>query len=73
MMRELGMAPSVVGVATAYRDLAATLVIDEVDRDLVDAVEAEGVRAVVTETVMHDRDVAAALARVVLDAGRPDR
>jgi LPPG:FO 2-phospho-L-lactate transferase len=68
MLRELGHDASVVGVARLYRDIAATLVIDEADRDLAGAVEAEGMRCVVAPTVMHSPDDAAALARVALAA-----
>ena len=68
MLRELGHDASVVGVARLYRDIAATLVIDEADADLADAVAAEGMRCVVASTVMHDADAAAGLARVVLTA-----
>jgi LPPG:FO 2-phospho-L-lactate transferase len=68
MLRELGHEPTVVGVARLYAPLAATLVIDEADRHLAAAVEAEGMRAVVTPTVMSEPGAAAALARVVLAA-----
>lgn len=69
MLRELGHDPSVAGVAWLYRELAGTLVVDEVDAGAAAAVEAEGLRCVVTPTVMTDPTVAAALARTVLDAG----
>lgn len=68
LLAELGHDPSVVGVARLYRSLASTFVIDEADRDLAPAVEAEGMRCVVTDTIMRDADRAAALARVVLEA-----
>lgn len=68
MMRELGEESSVVGVARRYRDLAATLVIDDVDRDLAPAVEDAGMRAVVMPTIMNEPGVAAALARACHDA-----
>ena len=51
-----------VGVARLYRDLASTLVIDDADADLAGAVEAEGVHAVATRTVMATPEVAAAIA-----------
>ena len=63
MLRELGEESSVVGVARRYRDLAATLVIDEVDRDLADAVADAGMRPVVMPTIMKQPGVAAELAR----------
>jgi LPPG:FO 2-phospho-L-lactate transferase len=68
-MAELGLEPSVVGVARAYAPVAATLVVDEADADLAGAVEAEGVRCVVAPTVMHGPPEAAALGRVVVAAG----
>ncbi|MBK9180859.1 MAG: 2-phospho-L-lactate transferase [Acidimicrobiales bacterium] len=73
MLAELGHEASVVGVARLYRDLAATLVIDEADVGLAGAVEATGMRCVVTPTVMRDPQVAAALAATVLAAGRAGR
>ena len=69
LMAELGTEPSVVGVARLYAPWVSTLVIDEADRALARAVEAEGVRCVVAPTVMDSPDRAAALARVVIDAG----
>jgi LPPG:FO 2-phospho-L-lactate transferase len=66
LMAELGHEVSVVGVARLYRDLAAILVVDDVDAGLAPAVEAEGIRCVVAPTIMSDPDRAAALARVVL-------
>ncbi|MEM9467134.1 MAG: 2-phospho-L-lactate transferase [Actinomycetota bacterium] len=68
MLRELGEESSVVGVARRYRDLAATLVIDEVDAELAADVEAAGMRAVVMPTIMKQPGVAAALARACHDA-----
>lgn len=66
MLRELGHETSVVGIARLYAPLAATLVVDEVDADAADAVEAEGMRCVVTDTIMRDATRAAALAEVVV-------
>ena len=54
MMRGLGMEVSAVGVARAYADFLDVLVIDQQDADLAAGVEAEGVRAVVTDTIMRD-------------------
>lgn len=67
LMRELGHECSVVGVARLYRDVAATLVIDETDAHLADDVEAVGVSCVVAPTIMDDIEAATDLARVVLD------
>jgi len=69
LMQELGTEPSVVGVARLYAPWASTLVIDDADRDQAAAVEAEGMRCVVAPTVMASPERAAALARVVIDAG----
>jgi LPPG:FO 2-phospho-L-lactate transferase len=68
LMGPLGMEVSCVGVARAYRDFCATLVIDAGDTARAPEVEALGVRAVVTDTLMRDARVAAALARDTLDA-----
>ena len=72
MMRGLGMEVSAVGVARAYADFLDVLVIDQQDADLAAGVEAEGVRAVVTDTIMRTIEVKRALARVALEqAGLP--
>ncbi len=68
LMGPLGIEVSCVGVARAYRDFCGTLVIDAGDADLAAEVEAQGVRAVVADTLMRDARVAAALARHTLDA-----
>ncbi len=68
MLRELGYEPSVVGVARLYASIAGTLVIDPVDTHLAEAVEAEGMRAVVTPSVMSSPEIGAELARVSLSA-----
>lgn len=70
LMRELGHECSVVGVARLYRDVAATLVIDEADAHLADEVEAAGVTCVVAPTVMDGIASATALARIVLGCGQ---
>ncbi|MCB1040471.1 MAG: 2-phospho-L-lactate transferase [Acidimicrobiales bacterium] len=67
LLHELGHEPTVLGIARLYAPLASTLVIDEADAALADAVEAEGIRALVAPTVMASPEVAAALAEVVLD------
>ncbi len=70
LLRELGHECSVVGVARLYRDVAATLVIDEADAHLADEVEAGGVTCVVAPTVMDGIASATALARIVLGCGQ---
>ena len=69
MLKELGHEPSVVGIARLYARLASTLVIDEADKAYADAVEEVGLRCVVTDTVMRDPEVAAALSTTVLHEG----
>ncbi|MGH9156894.1 MAG: 2-phospho-L-lactate transferase [Acidimicrobiales bacterium] len=66
LMADLGLEPSVVGVARLYAPLVSTLVVDEADAGWAAAVEAEGVRCVVAPAVMHGPAEAAALARTVL-------
>ena len=68
LLRELGHEVSVVGVARLYAPVAATLVIDDADAALAPAVEAAGMRCVVTPTVMTGAAEAAALAGAVLGA-----
>lgn len=68
LMNELGLEASVVGVARLYSSICSTLVIDERDAHLSRAVENEGIRCVVTDTMMDDVRIAGALARTALDA-----
>jgi LPPG:FO 2-phospho-L-lactate transferase len=70
MLAELGHEPSAVGVARVLAPWVGTLVIDEQDAHLVEAVEGTGVHALVAQTIMSTPEIAAALARVVLDAPR---
>lgn len=70
MLTELGMEPTVVGVARLYAPVCGTLVIDEQDAALAPAVEACGMRCVVTDTIMSRPGVGEALARAVLGAAR---
>jgi LPPG:FO 2-phospho-L-lactate transferase len=69
MLRELGEEATVVGVARRYRDLAATLVIDEVDTPLTEEIESVGMRVIAMPTIMSEPGVAAALARACHEAG----
>ena len=68
MLTELGMEPTVVGVARLYAPVCGTLVIDEQDAHLRGRVEECGMRCVVTDTIMSKPGVAAELARVTLKA-----
>ena len=66
MLSELGHEASVVGVARLCRDFAATLVIDTLDSTRAVEVEEQGMRCVVTETIMSRPGVSESLARIVL-------
>ncbi|MFM8554045.1 MAG: 2-phospho-L-lactate transferase [Acidimicrobiales bacterium] len=68
MLSELGMEPSVVGVARMYAPVCGTLVIDSRDAARAGEVEACGMRCVVTDTIMSAPGVAESLARTVVDA-----
>ncbi len=70
LLRELGHAATVVGVAELYAPLASVLVIDEADAALSSAVEAEGLRCLVAPTVMSTPERAGALGTTVLEALR---
>ena len=68
MLDELGHESSAVGVAVLYKDVARTLVVDHVDAELSARIEAEGVRALITDTIMSDQTRAAALAKTTLES-----
>jgi LPPG:FO 2-phospho-L-lactate transferase len=68
LMGPLGYEVSCVGIARAYADLCATLVIDELDRSRAAEVERGGLRAVVAPTLMTDAGAAEQLARIALAA-----
>ena len=70
MLEELGHEASVVGVARLYAEIAATLVIDPIDAHLARAVEAAGMRVVITPSVMSTPDIGQELARQTLAAAR---
>jgi LPPG:FO 2-phospho-L-lactate transferase len=73
MLAELGLQASAVGVARLYAPVAATLIVDRADADLAGAVEAEGMRCIVTETVMSAPGVGVELARTCLSAAASGR
>ncbi len=68
LMGPLGIEVSCVGIARAYAPFCGTLVIDAGDVHRAAEVEAEGVQAVVADTLMRDARIAAALAQHTLDA-----
>jgi LPPG:FO 2-phospho-L-lactate transferase len=68
LMAPLGIDVSSVGVAREYQEFCSVLVIDTLDARDARRIEALGVRPVVTDTLMRDARVAAALARETLAA-----
>lgn len=66
LMSDLGHASSVVGVARLYAKFASVLLVDEADRELSPEVEAEGLRCIVTPTVMSSPKKAGDLARAAI-------
>jgi LPPG:FO 2-phospho-L-lactate transferase len=68
MLASLGHEASAAGVARLYAGLADVFVLDTVDAALAPAVEALGMRAVVTDTIMTDDAARARLAGEVLAA-----
>jgi LPPG:FO 2-phospho-L-lactate transferase len=68
MLASLGHEATAVGVARGYAGLIDFFVLDTADAALAPGVEALGVRAVVTDTIMTDDGSRARLAREVLSA-----
>ena len=68
MLEELGHDVSVVGVARLYAPIASALVVDPVDADHADAIEAEGMRCVVHPSVMSSPERSRSLAAATLAA-----
>jgi LPPG:FO 2-phospho-L-lactate transferase len=68
MLAGLGHEATALGVARLYADLADIFVLDHVDAELAPAVEALGLRPLVTDTVMTDDATRERLAAEVLEA-----
>ena len=68
MLAALGHEPTALGVARLYADLVDVFVLDAVDAELAPAVEALGLRPLVTDTVMTDDATRERLAAEVLAA-----
>ncbi|MGH1505091.1 MAG: 2-phospho-L-lactate transferase [Acidimicrobiales bacterium] len=62
LLVELGREASAVAVAEWYAEVVGTLIIDSADAELAPAIEALGVRAIVTDTIMANPGVTEALA-----------
>jgi LPPG:FO 2-phospho-L-lactate transferase len=70
MLASLGHEVSALGVARLYQELVDVMVIDQQDAALAPAVEALGLRCVVTDTLMSSDQRKAELARDVVEAAR---
>ena len=68
MLQTLGHEVSAVGVARIYQGLVDLMVIDEQDAALAPAVEALGMRCLVTDTIMSSDEKKAALAGTIVAA-----
>jgi LPPG:FO 2-phospho-L-lactate transferase len=68
MLVSLGHEASAIGVARQYTGVADVFVLDNVDQGLAPAIEALGLRTVVTDTIMADAAGRARLASAVLAA-----
>jgi LPPG:FO 2-phospho-L-lactate transferase len=62
LLRAIGAEVSALGVAGLYRDIAAGIVIDRVDVDLVPAIKSLGLAVRTAETLMQDEMVSRELA-----------
>jgi len=72
LMRSFGHQVSAAGIAAIYEPLAAHLVIDDIDRDLANAVRIAGMTPHVTNTMMSSIDITTALAEFTVAAvGQP--
>ena len=70
ILRELGHEVSALAVARHYRGLIDGFVLDREDAALAPEVEALGMRALVTNTIMRNEEVSATLAAQVLEFAR---
>jgi LPPG:FO 2-phospho-L-lactate transferase len=66
LMPAMGIGVSAAGVAAHYAGLLGAWLVDDVDRAAIPAIEALGIRADATDTIMTDDDTAEAVARAAL-------
>lgn len=69
LLVELGRDASVEAVGRWYAGVASVLVIDDTDADEAEKLEGQGMKVVVTDTIMGRPGVAASLARATINAG----
>ena len=67
MLLGLGYAVDVAGVADVYKGFLSGMIIDTADVTAAEALEARGLRVLVTDTVMRDADVKQSLAAAALE------
>ena len=67
MMGEMGIESSCVGVAKQYRDLCDIFILDDVDADRAADIEALGMQAAVTNTMMITDDNKVRLAEYICE------
>lgn len=71
MLRSMGFEVSARGVATLYRDIAGTFIIDQVDAGLAPRIREMGMRVVVAPTLMRGLPEKQALARCAIESVLP--
>ena len=67
LMPAVGIEVSAAGVAAHYEELLSAWLVDDADRHLLPVIEALGIRAAATDTIMGDDVRAEAVARAALD------
>ncbi len=71
MLRSMGLEVSAWGVATLYRDIAGTFIIDQVDAGLAPRIREMGMRVVVAATLMRGLPEKQSLARCAVESVLP--
>ena len=67
MLVSLGRESSALGVARMYADLVDTFIVDDADAATVPDIEARGLRAIATDTIMSDDAARARIGGAVLE------
>jgi LPPG:FO 2-phospho-L-lactate transferase len=68
LMKMMGWAASIRGVAKAYEDFLDVLVVDHADQEDVDALQRDGLRALCTNTIMRTADDKRELAAFIVNS-----
>ncbi len=66
LMKAVGIEPSAFGVAECYRDFLDSIIIDRVDKRIAPDIEALGIRAIVTKTLMRKMADKVRLAKIAV-------